>query len=404
MNKIFLKLSAGLLAALMLVSCNGQKPTDDNKPDDSKPAVTNPTVNDTTGDNPDETVPTVKDPIDMLALDIGKYVELSDLSELEIDLNVYCDDEALEAGLVELAAGVGYYREEKNRLTQRGDVLNIDFAGSIDGVYFDGGTATDAPITLDEITGYIDGFDADLYGIMPGTTVKTKVKFPDNYKATELAGLEAVFEITVNYIYDYFMTDENVSELTKGEYTSLADFRVYYRKQMIIENLKNFDNNKWSLILEAVNGALEIKEYPEGLVEYYHSQMLVYYYEYADYYGVTLKEFYEMAGISEESVLKSAQDYARDDLLCAAVCNQAGIVLSEADYISMLDQLAAQLGYKNKYELEAEQGKTYFKNYFAGQLCNKYLMENIKVNTDYDQYKHLIETKPETTGGTVTGD
>ena len=150
---------------------------------------------------------------------------------------------------------------------------------------------------------------------------------------------------------------------------------------------------------------LEIKEYPEEIIEYYHSQMLVYYYQYADYYGVTLEEFYEMAGITEEAILEEARSYARDDLLCAAVCGQAGITLSEADYISMLDTLAAQLGYKNKYELEAEQGKNYFRNYFAGQLCNKYLMENVKVNTDYDQYKHLLENKTETTtGGAVTGD
>ena len=405
MNKIFLKLGAGLLAALMLVSCNGQGSTDsDTTTDGGKPSVTEPAGNDTTAKEPDENVPVLKDPVDMLSLDIGKYAELSNLAELEIDLNVYCDDEALEAGLAELAAGVGYYKEEKSRPTKKGDVLNINFAGSIDGVYFEGGTATDAPITLDEVTGYIDGFDADLYGIMPGTTVRTKVRFPDNY-SPELAGLEAVFEITVNYIYDYSMTDSEVAELTKGEYASLAEFREYYRTQLIIENLKNFDDNKWKLILEAVNEVLNIKEYPEEIIEYYHSQMMVYYYQYADYYGVTLEEFYEMAGITEEAILEEARSYARDDLLCAAVCGQAGITLSEADYISMLDTLAAQLGYKNKYELEAEQGKNYFKNYFAGQLCNKYLMENVKVNTDYDQYKHLLENKTETTtGGAVTGD
>ena len=79
----------------------------------------------------------------------------------------------------------------------------VDYVGKIDDVAFDGGS-TDGNGT-DLVIGsgsYIDNFEEQLIGAHPGDEVEVKVTFPDDYQATDLAGKEAVFDVTVNGIYE----------------------------------------------------------------------------------------------------------------------------------------------------------------------------------------------------------
>ena len=84
-----------------------------------------------------------------------------------------------------------------------GNKVNIDYVGKIDGVAFDGGS-TDGKGT-DLVIGsgtYIDNFEEQLVGAHPGDKVEVTVVFPDDYQAADLAGKEAVFDVTVNGIYE----------------------------------------------------------------------------------------------------------------------------------------------------------------------------------------------------------
>lgn len=49
---------------------------------------------------------------------------------------------------------------------------------------------------------YIDDFEDQLVGAHPGDEVEVTVTFPDDYGAADLAGKEAVFDVTVNGIYE----------------------------------------------------------------------------------------------------------------------------------------------------------------------------------------------------------
>lgn len=49
---------------------------------------------------------------------------------------------------------------------------------------------------------YIDDFEDQLVGAHPGDKVEVTVTFPDDYQAADLAGKEAVFDVTVNGIYE----------------------------------------------------------------------------------------------------------------------------------------------------------------------------------------------------------
>ncbi|MGX8728450.1 MAG: FKBP-type peptidyl-prolyl cis-trans isomerase, partial [Lachnospiraceae bacterium] len=83
-------------------------------------------------------------------------------------------------------------------VAQSGDTVNIDYAGTIDGEAFDGGTGN-----YDLVLGshsFIDGFENQLIGHKAGDFVDVVCTFPEVYSATDLAGKEAHFATTVNYV------------------------------------------------------------------------------------------------------------------------------------------------------------------------------------------------------------
>lgn len=95
------------------------------------------------------------------------------------------------------------YSTDTSLTVKDGDTVNIDYVGKIDGTAFDGGS-TDGQGT-DLVIGsgsYIDNFEDQLVGAHPGDKVEVTVTFPDDYGAADLAGKEAVFDVTVNGIYE----------------------------------------------------------------------------------------------------------------------------------------------------------------------------------------------------------
>jgi trigger factor len=77
-----------------------------------------------------------------------------------------------------------------------GDVLTIDFLGKLDGVPFDGGTATDINVDIGGAD-FIPGFAEQLIGAKAGEERTIAVTFPAEYNAAHLAGKEATFDVTV---------------------------------------------------------------------------------------------------------------------------------------------------------------------------------------------------------------
>jgi len=126
-------------------------------------------------------------PVDVATLKVEKLV--SDVTEAEID-------ERLEM----LAKNVrGYAKREEGAAAQKDDMVVIDFVGSVDGVAFEGGTGNDFNLTLGSGQ-FIPGFEDQLIGAKAGDKVDVKVTFPAEYHASELAGKDAVFAVTVKEV------------------------------------------------------------------------------------------------------------------------------------------------------------------------------------------------------------
>ena len=89
--------------------------------------------------------------------------------------------------------------EKADKVAEKGDQVVIDFSGSVDGVKFDGGTATDYPLVLGSNT-FIPGFEDQLIGMKVGEQKIVKVTFPEAYGNSDLAGKPADFDCTMKEV------------------------------------------------------------------------------------------------------------------------------------------------------------------------------------------------------------
>ncbi len=122
-----------------------------------------------------------------------------------------------------------------------GDLVNIDYVGSVDGVEFEGGSTQGAGTDVTAGSAdYIDDFLTQIIGHKIGENFDIEVTFPEEYGNEELNGKDAVFNITINHTYETVtpeFTDEFVAETFAGVYddaaalTDAINENILYSKQ-----------------------------------------------------------------------------------------------------------------------------------------------------------------------------
>lgn len=141
--------------------------------------------------------------------------------------------------------------EEKKGKAAKGDRVNMNYLGKIDGEPFEGGADDDAQLVIGSGQ-FIPGFEDQLTGTKAGDETVVKVKFPDEYGAKQLAGKDAEFDVKVIKIEkpgkleinDEFATKlgmENVDKLKEavrgqieGQYTSYSRAKI---KREVLDTL-----------------------------------------------------------------------------------------------------------------------------------------------------------------------
>lgn len=182
------------LAAAMMSGCGNSKKNDTAQEQTTESqAQTTPTVDYSQGLNDDGT----------LKGDDGAYVTLCDYSSIEIpESEISVEDSEVDTEVDSLMTNFQTENQVKDRAVKDGDVVNIDYVGTVDGKEFDGGSAEGYNLTIGSGS-FIDDFEDQLIGHKPGDEVKVEVTFPDDYSSEDLAGKDAVFDTTINYISDF---------------------------------------------------------------------------------------------------------------------------------------------------------------------------------------------------------
>ena len=183
------------------------------------------------------------------------------------------------------------------RPAETGDIANIDYSGTVDGVVFTGGTAQGYDLTLGSGS-FIDGFEDQIIGHNIGDSFDVTVTFPDDYgdstdeagNPITLSGKEAVFSVTLNSLAVSVLpeaTDAWVEENfgASNDLHTVADVDQYFHDSL-------YDSNLTNAIVDYLTEHAEISSVPQVLLNYQVCSQLSYYNSYASMFGYeSLDEF-----------------------------------------------------------------------------------------------------------------
>ena len=180
-------------------------------------------------------------------VNIKEYVEVENYKGIEVDTTSSQFQEYFDAVYNDDVTNNGLYSIVKEGTVANGDIVNLDYEGKLDGVAFEGGTATGYDLTIGSNT-FIDDFEEELIGAKIGETRDVTAKFPENYQETSLAGKETVFTCKINYITKNQTVEESYIKL--GFKTSAE-----YKEDIKVRAIKNY-------LLKTVCDNAKIKSYP----------------------------------------------------------------------------------------------------------------------------------------------
>ena len=208
---------------------------------------------------------------------------------------------------------------KEDRDCKKGDVVVIDFTGSIDGVEFKGGKGKDYPLELGS-NSFIPGFEDQLIGHKKGDKVDVKVKFPQDYHAKDLAGKDAVFAVEIKELKVLKKTeinDEFAVSLGEKDLASLKE-KVAARIKEDYENASKMKLKR--ALLDALDKEYKI-EVPEKLVNAEYDN-IVKQYEHAKEHN-ELDEYEKSK--SEKDLLKEYKEIANRRVKLGLLLSEVGV-------------------------------------------------------------------------------
>ena len=219
---------------------------------------------------------TTDDIVEMIGYDPSEYVVLSDYEGLDVSLvssDYEVTDEDVEEYVEYMTYYYPYYSEIDKTEVEDGDIVNIDYVGTIDGEEFDGGTADDQYLEIGSDS-FIDGFEDGLIGCSVGDTVSLDLTFPDDYSSEDLAGQDCTFEVTINYIAEEeeityaTMTDDYVEQNFYDYYgVSTVDELVEYVESYLESSMSSQESSDiQDQVLEILMDECEVT-LPDGFID-----------------------------------------------------------------------------------------------------------------------------------------
>ena len=252
-------------------------------------------------------------------LKLGTYKDVVvDLTASDDDLQYAIDEFCNENGI------------KKGVTLKKGDTINIDYTGSIDGEEFEGGSSEDEVLTLGDYE-YLEEFEDGLIGKEVGTTVTVPVKFPEDYGDEELGGKQAQFKITINSVTAPF-TNETVKTATKGKYKTTKEYEEKLKKDIIKEN----EDAKLDTAWEQIKDATELSTVPEAVQTLAEEDTMLMYEQFAELQGASVAELLEQFGMTEDDIPELATDLAKERMIAKTIASIEGITMDDSYYKAKL--------------------------------------------------------------------
>lgn len=256
-------------------------------------------------------------------------------------------DETIEAELKKVQEKNARMQTIEDRAAQMGDIVNVSYAGTVDGVAFEGGTADSYDLTLGSHS-FIDTFEDQIVGHSIGDKFDVNVTFPAEYHAEELKGKEAVFAvelkgISVNELPE--LNDEFAQDVS--EFETLAEY-----KASIVDKIKETAEAKAKQIqgdklldMAVANAAMDV---PEVMYENKIDQMMQDFSNNVSQQGLSVEVYCQYLGTTPEGLRENFRESAaksvRARLVLEQIAKEENIVATEEEINEQIAKIGEGYG------------------------------------------------------------
>ena len=311
-------------------------------------------------------------------------VKISAYTGMKIEKFAYTVSDAdVQAEIDRLLDKKATREEVTDRAAENGDIVTIDFVGTVDGVKFDGGEAEGYDLVLGSGS-FIPGFEDQVVGMNLGEKKDVNVTFPEDYQAAELKGKAAVFAVTLHKIQKKVLpelTDEFVKENAGEETVAAYKEKTAARLQ---ENLDRRANDATeNSILEAIAANTEV-EIPQAMIER-EIDSLVKRFEYQlMYQGLKLADYLSFLKVSEADFRKNyvaqAEKNVKSQLIISHIIDVEKIEATEEELEAKIAAQAASVD-KDPAEYKATMDPRQI-DYLRNDIIITKLFDFLKANNE----------------------
>ena len=245
--------------------------------------------------------------------------------------------------------------EITDEAAQIGDIVKIDFDGSVDGVAFDGGKGTDYSLKLGSGS-FIPGFEEQIAGHVIGDEFDVNVTFPEDYHAAELAGKASVFKTKVNAItrVELPVLDDDFAK-DVSEFDTLDELKADMKAKIQERLDKQADNEFEEKLIEALIEKLE-GEIPEAMFVNETENFVRDFDNRLRSQGMDMGMYFKYTGLTidalREQMRPQAERQVKARLALETIAAAEGIVASEQEINDEYQRIA------DAYHLELDQVKS----------------------------------------------
>ncbi len=269
-------------------------------------------------------------------------------------------DEAIEAELLKEREANARNITVDDRAVQKGDMISLDFDGSVDGVPFEGGKSENYDLTVGSGS-FIPGFEDQLIGAEIGKDLDVNVTFPEEYHAKELAGKAAVFKCRVNSIRVKELPevdDEFAQEVS--EFETLDEYKADIRERLLKEKEEDARKIKEDAVIQKIIEDAKM-EIPDAMVEFQTEQLMDDFAQRMQAQGLSLQQYFQFSGMTEEQYRAQMKPRALQNiqsrLVLEAVAKAENLEVTQEDVDAEIQRMA------NLYKMEVERVRELFGEY-----------------------------------------
>lgn len=245
-----------------------------------------------------------------------------------------------------VASKVSTVEAEEGYAAQLGDIVDLGFAGSIDGVPFDGGTADSHELKLGSRM-FIDNFEEQLVGYVTGQEGEVNVNFPAEYGHAPLAGKPATFKVKINKIMKEVkpeLTEELAKEL---KFDSIEDMRTKISAEIMDRELNAVKNETVAKLLSKINETSTI-DLPGSMIAREVEQKLNEMEQHLSMQGANMDMYLKMINKTKEELkvemTPMAINKVKADILLETIAKNEHLVVTEEEVNAKMVEIAAMYG------------------------------------------------------------